>query len=249
MFVGTVGAGKSTQIRLLASNLETRGFKVRTTPLKTGHLLAYLLAAALARIAVNAKHANPITGLVQEKPHLFKSLFKLWLILDLLSIHARFLLTVYLPAKMRRVVIVEEYIPAVIADYVYLTGILGFPLKESSFALNLMLRLLYLCGCTQTIFLDAHNSALEKRWSNRNSLEEKSDYLQMQRNLLLSISKRFSSSFLYIDTSNKTIRETHDLIVNHLVGLRNPEFHRHRWLNWRKSHQDKTWKAKEDECR
>ena len=48
------------------------------------------------------------------------------------------------------------------------------------------------------------------------SLNERPTYLQMQRSLLLSISKKLSSSFLYIDTSNSNIEETHKLIMNYL---------------------------------
>ena len=42
-FVGTVGAGKSTQMKLLAKYLKSRKFKVSTVYLKVGNLWAYPL--------------------------------------------------------------------------------------------------------------------------------------------------------------------------------------------------------------
>lgn len=220
VFVGPVGSGKSTQIKLSASALKVNGLRVKTTFIKTGHIFAYLLETVLAKMLVGGrKDAYPIRALIEDKPHMFKRLFKLWLTLDVLSISIRFILTVYLPLKMRRIVIVEEYFSATIADYIYLARVLDLPFKTVSHAVRFMQRLLQLSGPIQTIFLDAPSVVLEKRWSQRSSLNEKTDYLQMQRTLLLSASK-LSSSFLYVETGNKTIGETHRLIINHLKDIK-----------------------------
>jgi hypothetical protein len=219
-FVGTVGAGKSTQMNTLASKLKARGLRVKVTSLKTGHLFAYILEVVLAKMLVRwRKDVYSIRALIEDKPHLFKRLFKLWLTLDVLSISIRFILTVYIPLKMRLIVIVEEYLFATIADYIYLAKVLGLPFKTVSPAVRFMLRLLQLSSPIQTIFLDAPNVVLEKRWGQRSSLNEKTEYLQMQRTLLLSASK-LSSSFLYVETGNKTIGETHRLIINHLKDIK-----------------------------
>lgn len=216
-FVGTVGAGKSTQIRLLASELKARGLRVKTTSIKTGHIFAYLLKVFLAKILVRGrKDVYPIRALIEDKPHLFGRIFKFWLTLDMLSISIRFTLTIYIPLKMRRIVIVEEYLFATIADYIYLARVLGLPFKAISPMIGFVLKLLQLGGITQTIFLDALDKTLEKRWDKRSSLNEKTEYLQMQRTLLLFIAKFFSSSFLYLDTGNRTIGETHKLILQEI---------------------------------
>jgi thymidylate kinase len=219
VFAGLVGAGKSTQMKLLASKLKTRGLRVKTTFLKTGHLFAYLLEVTLARmLASNRRDVYPVRALIQEKPRLFKKLFKLWLFLDALSISTRFLITIYLPSRIHRIVIVEEYIPATIADYVYLAKAVGFPLEELAPTVSFMLRLLSLGGSFRTVFLDVRDDVLGERWERRASLDEKPDYLRMQRILLLFIAKKFSSSFLYIDATHKTIREVHELVMHHVMA-------------------------------
>jgi len=130
----------------------------------------------------------------------------------------QFLLTIYLPSVVGYTVLVEEYIPATIADYIYLAKKVGLPFRSLFSALNLMLKLMHLGAPTQVIFLDADADRLKFRWNCRGSLDEKSDYILMQRSTLLSLSKKLSSDeALYVDTSTQTIEETHQLIVNYLM--------------------------------
>lgn len=219
VFVGTVGAGKSTQMKLLDFALKSNGLKVKSTFIKTGHILAFILEDFLARILVARRSVYPIRVLIEDKPLIFKKLFKFWLILDMISVSIRFLSSVYLPLKMGQTILVEEYIPASIADYVYLSRAINFPIKNALFIINYMLRLLRLCKPTLTIFLDACDSCLISRWRRRKSLSEVPDYLKMQRTLLLNFSRNLSDNFLYIDTTNKTIEEVHKLIVDYLNAI------------------------------
>jgi len=159
----------------------------------------------------------PIRALVEEKLSLFKKLFGLWLGLDLISVTMKFLVSIYVPLKLGYTVLVEEYIPATISDYIYLSKIIKFPLKVNSFAINYLLKLMSLCAPKQIVFLDAENTELIYRWKLRKSFYEREDYLLMQRAILTQISKRLSYEFLYINTRSKTIEETHKLILNHLI--------------------------------
>jgi len=218
VFVGTVGSGKSTQMKLLASELRKKGLKIKTTFLKTNHLLARLLTLILAYILISKNDVYPVRALIEDKPMIFKRLFKLWLVLDLFSISLRFLSTIFLPVKMGYIILVEEYIPATISDYIYLNKAIGLPRETLSFAVRFMLRLMHVGNPTQVIFLDARLETLDLRWKSRGSLDEKPDYLQMQRTTLLSLSRMLSSHrMLYMDTTNRNIRETHNLIVNRLA--------------------------------
>lgn len=220
VFVGTVGAGKSTQLNLLAFKLRTKALRVKTTSLKRGHLLTYVLEVALARLLIGRKKkVCSIRVIVEERPILFKKLFKLFLILDVVSIFCRFLFTIYLPRKLGYVIIVEEYIQAAMADYIALSEFVGFNNKSLSVTVNLLSRLAHLGGPIHTIFLDAPNDTLKARWIHRNSLSQRSDYLHMQRTLLLSISKKLSSSFFYINTNDKTIQKTGVIIMNFLKSI------------------------------
>ncbi len=217
VFVGVVGAGKSTQKNLLASLLRSNGLKIKVSLVKTGHIMAYFLQKLLVKIlGIERRDVYPIRALTESRPLIFRKLFKLWLILDVISVSIRFLLSVYLPMKMGRTVIVEEYIPASIADYVYLGKSINFPIKGMIFIINYMLKLFRICNLTSVIFLDACDFCLVDRWRKRKSVNELTDYLIMQRNLLLNLSKNLSSNFLYIDTTNKTIEEVHELIITHL---------------------------------
>jgi len=216
-FLGTVGSGKSTQMKLLYSKLKWKGLKVKMSFLKIGHLFAFIFEIFLAKIVAGKRRdVFPIRALVEERPRLFKRLFRLWLGLDLISITIKFLACIYAPLRLGYTVLVEEYIPATISDYIYLSKIINFPLKIRSFAINYLLKLMSLKP-TQIIFLDAENDKLAYRWKLRGSFDEKEDYLRMQRTILLKVSKRLSHKFLYIDTGAKTIKETHKLVINCLL--------------------------------
>lgn len=225
VFAGPVGSGKSTQMRLLASELKHKKIKVKLSFLKTGHIFAYLLEVFLAKmLASKRKDVYPIRALLEEKPHIFKKIFRLWLSLDVISISIKFLFTIYIPLKLGYIIIVEEYIPAVISDYIYLCRITECILKPESLAIALLLKLMRLGRFTQVVFLDAENDELRLRWKRRGSPYEKDDYLKMQRTTLLSISRKLSSSeLLYINTGKQAVRETHQLIKKRLMGETNDQ--------------------------
>jgi len=205
-------------MKLLYLNLKKKGLKAKMGFLKTGHLFAYILEVFLAKmLAGRRRYVFPIRALVEEKTHLFKRIFRLWLSLDLISITIKFLVSIYIPLKLGYTVLVEEYIPAIISDYIYLGKIIKFPLKKGSFVINYLLRLMSLCNPTQIIFFDAEKDELALRWKLRGSFDEREDYIRMQRSILLRISKKLSYKFLYINTGTKTIKETHELIINRLL--------------------------------
>lgn len=214
-FVGTVGSGKSIQMGLLARELKARGRNVRTTFLKSNHLLAYMLVVALTRSLFGSKtQLSAIATLINRRPILFRKLFKLWLALDVFSLSIKFLASIYLPVKLGWMVLVEEYVPATVVDYLYLSDAVGLPGQASAFASRILLGFLRLAGPTQVVFLDADDNVLRRRWKTRGSLEEKPQYIQMQRTALLKFSKRLSTNELvYIDTTDQMRTDTHRRIT------------------------------------
>jgi thymidylate kinase len=218
-FVGTVGAGKSTQIRLLRARFRKNKVRVKATGLKTNVFLAQALVLFINRLlSIKSRDLYPIKTLIDEKPTLFKKLFKLWLLLDTIGVSIQFILTVYLPMKVGYTVLIEEYIPATIADYIYVSRTINLPLRNLSFTVNLMSKLIQIAP-VQLIFLDAKTSELHIRWKRRKSLAEKPDYLEMQRTTLLALSTKFSSNeMLRINTANRTIQQTHTTIVHYLLN-------------------------------
>lgn len=217
-FTGTVGSGKSTQMKILASNLKRKGTKVKLSFLKTGHIIAYFLTIILAKMLIGKRDdVSPIRALIEEKPHIFRRVFKLWLGLDIISISLKFLFGIYLPLRLGYTILVEEYIPATISDYLYLSKVTGFTLKPSSFAITFLQKLMYL-GPAQMIFLDAEDIELKHRWIRRKSFIERDDYLKFQRTILLLISKRLSlNKLLYINTSRQSVKETNQQIMKQLI--------------------------------
>ncbi|MEM2196983.1 MAG: hypothetical protein QW290_07880 [Sulfolobales archaeon] len=221
-FAGTVGSGKSTQMKLLASELKRKGTKVKLSFLKTGHIIAYFLTIILVKMLVGKRSdVYPIRALIEEKPHIFRRVFKLWLALDIVSISLKFLFSIYLPLKLGYIILVEEYIPATISDYLYLSKVTGVVLRPSSFAISFLQKLMYL-GPAQIIFLDAEDIELKHRWIRRKSFDERDDYLKFQRTTLLSISRRLSlNKLLYVNTSGQSKEETHQQIMKQLIGSNN----------------------------
>lgn len=214
IFAGTVGSGKSTQMRLLASALKSRGVKVKISVLKRGHILAYFLEVVLVNLTTKRKDVYPIRALFEERPNFFKKIFKLLIILDIISISFKFLFEIFIPLKCGYVVLVEEYLPATIADYIFLSKTISFPVKNISFALKFIEKLMSLAGPMKVIFLDADTDVLRFRWKLRGSMDESLDYLNMQRTLLLPLLKMTSSKLFYIKTTNQTIKETHKQITD-----------------------------------
>jgi hypothetical protein len=206
-------------MRLLYSKLKQKRLRTKMSALKSNELLASILVILLTKIvASKRKDVFPIRALIEERPTLFRKILRLWLALDIISITLKFLISIYLPLRLGYIVLVEEYIPATISDYIYLSRFIKFPLKMNSFTINYLLRLMNLCRPTQIIFLDAKDDELKKRWKLRKSFDEKEDYLQMQRTLLLQISKKLSSlNFIYINTETKALEETQILIISQLL--------------------------------
>jgi len=77
-FLGTVGSGKSTQMKLLASELKRRKIKVRASFLKTGHIFAYTRSHMSGDLSRRRKdeYPNPIRVLIEEKLHVFEKFLK-----------------------------------------------------------------------------------------------------------------------------------------------------------------------------
>lgn len=203
VFVGTVGGGKSTQMGLLAKHLRSNGHKVKVTRLKIGHLWAH-----------------PLYELALKGRSIFRNgfLFKLWMISDMLAISLKFLISIWLPFKVGRIVLVEECLPSVIADYLYIARINGHQPKDIRAIVAHTCKLATLAPFI-SVFIDANDTVLMKRWRLRGTSREKPEYIFMQRRLLISLSKLLFDSFIYIDTSNSTVEETNHRLKEYLQKL------------------------------
>lgn len=222
VFAGTVGSGKSTQMQLLADWLRRKGVKTRVIVLKTNHLLSNLLTLALLNILfVHEKNTFAIGTLIERRPVLLKKLLRLWLVLDCFSISLKFLWDIALPLKRGREVLVEEYLPAIIADYFYISKAVDTSPRVPIDTVKFVSTILCSAGPMDIIFLDAESEILQQRWRLRGTPVEKPAYIQMQRDMLLQCSKKLSNpGFLYVDTTAKTVNQTQATILTHLsIGV------------------------------
>jgi hypothetical protein len=208
-------------MKLLQCELERKNQKTKVTFLKRGHYIVKVVEALLARLFTSGrKDLHPVARLVEERPYILRKLFKLWVGLDVICIYAKFLLNIYIPFKSGFVVIVEEYVPATLADYIYLAKAIEQSPKDLTWASKMLLRLLPLCKPTVAIYLDAGDKSLSSRWFKRRSFPERSSYVEMQRTLLLPLlNSMMQGRILIINTSEKTIEETGILIYNCLLDL------------------------------
>jgi hypothetical protein len=220
VFVGTVGAGKSTQIKVLTAKLDSLGFRVKRVALKNNHLVARLLSSLLSKLIKDCKKdAYSILTLTEDAPNIFRRMLSLWVILDLASITLRQFVDIVVPKKFGYIVIVEDYIPAFICDYFYFCHSLGLSDKVSPFVLKYLEYLFSISGPVNIAFLDAPEEILSARWKNRGTPDERTKYLLFQRSVLLPLSKNMANNFLFIDTSRIDVLDTHNLILNSLLSF------------------------------
>jgi len=107
IFLGSVGAGKSTHTILLYYVLRKRNVRVfgRFT-IKTHHLLGYVLEWFLVKVLfrgrLHSKDAGytPIRVLFENKPSFFSKFFRLWCVIDSVSVFSCFLATVVPTLKL-----------------------------------------------------------------------------------------------------------------------------------------------------
>ena len=221
-FLGPVGVGKSTQVRLLKAKLNDKGYSVKSTFLKSGHLFSYLFLRMLARgtVGQGMPDVSPIRALIDQRPELYRRLFRPWLALDLFSVVAKSLFAVYLPMKSGLLVLVEEGIPATIADYLYLCDVLGVPREKSFAAVKLLAALHARMGPVAIVVLSADQAALSSRWAERGSSAEREDYVLAQRELLPTISRVLAGRLLLsLDTTSRSRTETSNLIEQWFAAI------------------------------
>ncbi len=217
VFAGTVGAGKSTHLRLLHQHLVKRGVNTKKACLKTGNLMGYAFLKILSSMLVVKKSDVPLITVINESyPTLFRACGFLFTLIDALSLVVKDLISIKLPLMLGRFVLVEEYLPATVLDYLILFRVRKV-ISRKSFNIIYKLCASLSASCTQgqnvTFFFDASNDVLFKRYRSRGSFMEKRLYLDMQRRLLPHLySRLLGGQIVFIDTSSNSIPDVQQLL-------------------------------------
>jgi len=206
-FLGPVGVGKTTIIKHLAWGLRQRKFAIITVLIKSYHGFSYIIWIFIARLVKAPKNFAPwyaiptVLGLKEVARALailsayFDAMFYLPFKLFILS----------LLKKIGFIIISEEYITSTFLDYLLswrdLKASLGIPLKIL-YAFNLKLR------PEITIFLDAEEGTILKRWFTRGYGDPQKKYVNLQRRILPHLCEIFSHKYITIDTTHQDIGKT-----------------------------------------
>jgi thymidylate kinase len=182
VIAGTVGAGKSTQIKLLHAYFSKRGLKVHKTYIKGFHGLSYALAFFVAKILGNKRQSYPLRTIHESNRNLEKRLLKLLLLLDFIEVLFLNLFRVFVFLKLGYHIIVEEHIIGYVSNHLHYSTINpGFYTRYSSKMIKIYTLLLSSLFHV-VFFLDAPDEELRKRWIKRGTPTELKSYLNSLRN-------------------------------------------------------------------
>jgi len=209
-FLGPVGVGKSTQMRLLVGHLKSENVRVVKTFIKSSHAFAYILYRSLLALGVCEKVLYP-EGLTRIHPRreVVRSLFPLWSFLDTISIAIKFFFTVYVPFSLGFTILIEEGLLMTLHTY-----LVSFPsfFKTEPKVLPLLPSLLgWIMGKNHVnIVLDASDEELALRRIGRSYRQhELPQYVYLQRKWM----KRLDSgSSIIIDTTSDSAMGVHKKI-------------------------------------
>jgi len=220
VFLGPMGSGKSTQIKLLNNELRTNSIPTRIPHFKTGVLIGPIIKLLLVNVInKNEPYKPPLIQLMEKKPGVFRKTFGLFLTLDVIYVVLNFLFKIYLPYKFRHFIIVEDYIHNLLLDYEYILRSTEFS-TQLSLNVYVLLRLLYSINERHVIFLDANLESLKTRHINRRDEYENMRYILMQRSILKNIAYKTTpkKSIIYIKTDEVSIEETHNIIMKYITN-------------------------------
>ena len=212
-FIGPVGVGKSTQIKMLENHFRSRGRKTIDTYIKSAHGTTYILSALIEMVS-EAHHPGSDAKAVGARRSIRVAFTPLWNVSETVSIVGKFLFSVYLPFRLGYNVLIEEGLIMSIENYrLFRPHVLGVGVSELPF-LDTLLRWadsrkhLY-------IILDAGDEEVAARRRSRTFRRtELEDYVGLQRAVMARLR---GPNMLVVETSGKSIGEVHKIIVDHLL--------------------------------
>lgn len=210
-FMGPVGVGKSTQIRLLKDHLKSKNIRVVETFIKSNHAFSHILSRSLRVLGVCEEVSYPEGHTrIYPRRHVVKELLPLWIFLDTLSITIKFFFTVYIPFCLGSTLLIEEGLIMTLQTYC-----MAFPrfFRTEPKVPPLLPRLLgwVLSKNHVNVVLDAKNEELDRRRKHRGYRQnELSQYISLQRKWITRLN--FGAT-IFMDTTGKSPLRVHKKIV------------------------------------
>ena len=212
-FIGPVGVGKSTQIKLAKDYLKLRDIRVIQTFIKSNHTLTYILDRSLKAVGASEKVSYEGFTRIYPRRDIVRKLFSLWCFLDALSISTKFLFTVQIPFRLGFTPIIEEGLIMTFHTYMlsfphffgtkpkilpFVPNLLGWVVSKNNF----------------TFVLDATDDELNQRRRSRNYRQnELPEYIETQRTWFRNFSL---GNTIFVDTTRLSTLEVHKKIVARL---------------------------------
>jgi len=226
VFVGPPGAGKSTQMRVISGVMGRCFSKYRRVVelnLKRG-FLASLLERLLMLLVYGKRlgYPYPLELLLRGASNKTRKVVKLWFYINTLELASRILLLARLAKIFGLILLIEDYVPAIIVDYVYVALKLGLPINSIMKFIKILLQVYSKEQPLKIIFLSATKPELIKRWYIRKRGEHSELYISLTRVLMLNLVMKVfenSNKALVIDTSDKSIGETATVILRHVCSM------------------------------
>nr|MDO8044983.1 hypothetical protein [Candidatus Baldrarchaeota archaeon] len=211
---GPDGSGKSTQINLLTSYLESQGFKVYKTWICWNHLFAWMLCRIFVHLGCyvwKPSEKCPINKYPPIEVYRGKLGKHIWMFIELVSLLLMLFTRVFLKKIAGYIIVVERYIAGTLADLVYIHG---EPILNSIISRFLLKTV----NNNRTIFiyLTADYKTIVGR---RRLMSEPKDYIEAQETAYRWFARHFNNC-LVINTSKSTIEDTQktiqDWIMQHI---------------------------------
>jgi thymidylate kinase len=203
VFIGNVGAGKTTHIYTLSKVLSKLGYTVHVTTLKTIFPFTKLASSF-------TKHNIPLLRITMSLDLVFNIVR-----LPILAL----IKTVVCPLlRKRQIVLLDEHLPGSLVDYIY-NGIIYGIASVSLATSKILIRLFILLGLLDfnIIYLYCNKEVLPKRWIKRGTSSEKKLYLAIQDFVFVKFIKRWSN--VLIINSEKEFNLNHRIIRDFVINM------------------------------
>lgn len=223
VFLGPVGVGKSTTIRVLSTVFSAKGIKVRVVFIKSFHGLSYLLWFFVSWFLSIPRGYAPwflIPKLGYTRIGRILTVTSLYVDL-LINIPIRLLL-ILLDRLFKFVTFSEEYIYSTLFDYIYSYSSLNIKSPLERLPLKVLLAIAVKYQPEYIIVLDAKINRIFERWSVRGYGDPQLKYALCLRWFLHRYLRILASNskIVVVDTTNLNIADTVKAVIKAIGDLR-----------------------------